>query len=90
VAFIDWSDAEGMLDLFQEFVRDERSECSGDAERRRFLTRLLDDVMSLQETKTGDALQRLRAIHDSIQEEFSADPATLHLADLIHELEGLA
>jgi len=78
-----------MLDLFSEFVRDERSECSGDAERRRFLDRLLDDVKSIREGETGDALPRLRVIHESIQDEFSEDPASLHLADLIQELEGL-
>ena len=90
MSFIDWSDAEGMVDLFQEFVRDELNDCSADAERQGFLNQLLEDVGSMREAKLVDAIQRLQAIQESIQGEFSADPASLHLADLIHELEGLA
>jgi len=78
-----------MIDLYREFVRDERNECPGDADRQRFLSRLLDDVAGLDEATPANALQGLRAIHDSIQDEFSADPAAAHLADLIHELEEL-
>jgi hypothetical protein len=89
MSFIDWSDAEGMLDLFQEFVRDEVSECLTDTERRRFLNRLLEDVGSIRDAKLVDAIARLREIQDSIQGEFSGDPAALHLADLIAELERL-
>lgn len=79
-----------MVDLFQEFVRDEVNGSLADAERQRFLSQLLEDVESAREAKVVDAIQRLRAIQDSIPGEFSADPASLHLADLIQELEGLA
>ena len=88
MTFIDWSDAAGMLDLYQEFVRDERNACPSDEDRQGFLSQLLDDVSSIREAEMADALQKLRAIHESIRDEFSADPASLHLGDLIHELEG--
>ena len=88
MTFIDWSDAEGMIDLFQEFVRDEHR--PADTERQRFLNQLLEDVGPLREGNFVDAIQRLRAIQESTPGEFSADPASLHLADLIQELEGLA
>ena len=90
MTFIDWSDAAGMLDLYQEFVRDERNACPSDEERQGFLSQLLDDVSSIREAEMVDALQKLRAIHESIRGEFSEDPASLHLVELIHELEGLA
>jgi hypothetical protein len=79
-----------MVDLFQEFVRDELNGSPADAERLEFLNRLLGDVGSLRETQLVDALPRLRAVQESIPGEFRADPASLHLADLIQELEGLA
>ena len=90
MTFIDWSDAEGMVDLFQEFIRDELNHRPADTERQRFLNQLLEDVRTMGEAKYVDAIQRLRAIQESIPGEFSADPASLHLADLIQELEGLA
>ncbi len=90
MTFIDWSDAEGMVDLFQEFVRDELNDSLADTERQGFLNQLLGDVTSVRETEFGDAIHRLRAIQESIPGEFSADPASAHLADLIQELEGLA
>jgi hypothetical protein len=89
VTFIDWSDAEGMIDLYQEFVRDEMSDVT-DLERRRFLGRVLGDVRSIREAGMSDALEKLRAVHDSIDGEFSSDPAATHLTDLIAELERLA
>ena len=89
MTFIDWSDAEGMVDLFQEFVRDEVNDSLADTERQRFLNQLLEDVGSMREAKSADAIRRLRAIQESIPGEFSADPASFHLADLIQELEGL-
>ena len=87
MTFIDWSDAEGMVDLFQEFVRDELA--SADPERKQFLNQLLGDVRSIREAKLVDAIEQLRALHDSIPDDFSADPASVHLSDLINELEGL-
>ncbi len=89
MTFIDWSDSEGMLDLFQEFLRDEMSACSADTERHRFLNQLAADVGSVREAGIEDAIPSLRTILESIQGEFRADPASLHLADLIGELEGL-
>jgi hypothetical protein len=89
LTFIDWSDSEGMIDLFQEFVRDELNDCSADTERRQFLNQLLVDVRSIREARPVDAIQRLRAVQESIQGEFSDDSVSLHLTDLIHELEGL-
>lgn len=89
MTFIDWSDAEGMVELFQEFVRDEMNDSLSDAERQAFLTQLLEDVESMREGNSGYVLQRLKAIQGSIPAEFNADPASLHLADLIQELEGL-
>ncbi len=90
MTIIDWSDAEGMIDLFQEFVRDELNHRPADTERQRFLNQLLEDVGPLREGNFVDAIQTLRAIQESTPGEFSADPASLHLADLIQELEGLA
>ena len=90
MTFIDWSDAEGMVDLFQEFLRDELNGCSADTERQRFLNQLLEDVTSVREAKLMDAIQGLRALQESISGEFSADQASMHLGDLIQELEGLA
>jgi hypothetical protein len=90
LTFIDWSDAEGMLELFQEFVRDELNDCLADTERQKFLNDLLEDVASIREANVGGAVRRLRAVQESIQDEFSGDPASAHLADLIEELEGLA
>ena len=79
-----------MVDLFQEFVRDEANGCPSDTERQTFLSDLLEEVTSIREAKAGDAIKKLRVIQESIPGEFSADPASLHLADLIEELEGLS
>ena len=87
MSFIDWSDAEGMIELFQEFIRDEWSDSLADTERREFLGDLLGEVGSMQKLTIVEALQKLREIHESIREEFRGDPASLHLSDLIHELE---
>jgi hypothetical protein len=87
VTFIDWSDAEGMIELFTDFVRDEWSNSSTDTERRDFLDDLLGEAESMQNLTPLETLQRLREIYDAIRREFRADPASLHLADLIQELE---
>jgi len=87
MTFIDWSDAEGMVELFQEFVRDEMNGCPSDTERQGFLDQLLEDVDAMREDEF--AIRKLRSVQESIPREFRADPASLHLADLIQELEGL-
>ena len=89
MSFIDWSDAEGMIELFKEFIRDEGRDSSADTERREFLDNLLGEVESMQQFTTVEALQQLREIHGAIRGEFRGDPASLHLSDLIHELEGI-
>jgi hypothetical protein len=89
MSFIDWSDTEGMIELFKEFIRDEWRDSSADMERREFLDYLLAEVESMQNFGTVETLQQLREIHESIRGEFRGDPASLHLADLIHELEGI-
>ena len=78
-----------MIELFQEFIRDEWSDSAADTERREFLDNLLGEVGSMQRLTTVEALQQLREIHESIRREFRDDPASLHLSDLIHELEGI-
>ena len=78
-----------MVDLFQESVRDEMNDSLADTERQRFLNQLIEDVESMREAKSVSVIPRLRAIQESIPVEFNADPASLHLADLIQELEGL-
>ena len=88
MTFIDWSDSEGMLELYQDFVRDEMNGSLADEERQRFLNQILGDVESIGED--GNTIERLREIRDSIQDEFTADPASTHLVDLIQELERLA
>jgi hypothetical protein len=87
MSFIDWSDAEGMIELFKEFIRDEWSDSLADTERREFLDDLLGEVGAMQKLTIVEALQKLREIHESIRGEFRSDPASLHLSDLIHELE---
>ena len=54
------------------------------------MQQLLAEVGCLRAVELVDAIQRLRALRDSIPDEFSADPVSVHLSDLIHELEGLA
>ena len=87
MSFIDWSDSEGMFDLFQEFIRDEMNESFDDPERQQFLRNLLAEISSLNQMTIADAILKLRTIHDSIPGEFQTDSAFLHLRDLITELE---
>jgi hypothetical protein len=89
MTFIDWSDAEGMVELFEEFIRDEMNDSSRDADRQQFLGNLLGDMERIREVGMEGAIQRLRTIHESLQEDFREDPASLHLADLIDELERI-
>ena len=89
MTFIDWSDAEGMVELFEEFIRDEMNDSLKDTERQQFLSHLLGDMEAIREVGMEDAIQRLRTIQESLREEFRADPVSLHLADLIEELERI-
>jgi molecular chaperone DnaK (HSP70) len=89
MTFIDWSDAEGMVELFEEFIRDEMNDSLSDTERQQFLSNLLGDVERIREVGMEGAIQRLRTIQESLQEDFREDPASLHLADLIDELERI-
>lgn len=89
MTFIDWSDSEGMFDLLVEFIRDEMSDSRGDANRQQFLAQLLTKVSALNEVAVANAGKMLRAIQDSIDEEFKQDPVFLHITDLINELERI-
>ena len=89
MTFIDWSDSEGMFDLLVEFLRDEMSDSHGDANRQQFLAQLLTKVSALNEVTVANAGKTLRAIQDSIDEEFKQDPVFLHITDLINELERI-
>jgi hypothetical protein len=90
MTFIDWSDAEEMLDLLMEFVRDANNECGDDIARRRFLSQLLVDLKDvtaeLPNVPRDRFIQSLQAVYDSIDEEFKQDPVTGHIADCIVEL----
>lgn len=91
MSFIDWSDSEGMLALLIEFVVDERNECRGDVRRQQFLTDLLVSLTALEEqfaTISGtEAIDELRTIHSSIDQEFKDDPVIVHVKAYIEELE---
>jgi hypothetical protein len=89
MSFIDWSDSQGMFDLFKEFIRDEINDSFTDPARQQFLSQLLTEVSSANEVTIPNAVKKLRAIQDSIQEEFKADSVYLHLIDLINELERI-
>lgn len=78
-----------MLDLFIEFIRDEMNDSHVDAERQEFLGYLLKKVRAANELSVTETIKKLRAIQDSIDEEFQTDPVFLHITDFIHELEGL-
>ena len=78
-----------MVELFEEFIRDEMNDSLKDTEREQFLSHLLGDMEPIREAGMEDAIQRLRTIQESLREEFRADLVSLHLADLIDELEAL-
>jgi hypothetical protein len=89
MTFIDWSDSEGMFDLLIEFIRDEMNDSSGDASRQQFLGHLLTKVSAATEVTVADAIKKLAAIQDSIDEEFKTDPVFLHITDFMNELERI-
>lgn len=90
MTFIDWSDSEGMFDLFIEFIRDEMNDSLEDPHRQQFLGYLLGKVRSASNERTlGDAIQKLTAIESSIDEEFKTDTVVVHIIDFINELERI-
>jgi hypothetical protein len=92
MVFVDFSDAEDMLELLVEYMTDE---CSAAEEpgRRRFLATLLESVTQLQEASATmsapERLQSLRDLHSAVDPEFEADPVVQHLVDCAAELERL-
>jgi hypothetical protein len=92
MGFVDFSDAEDMLELLVEYVTDE---CSGaeDPQRRRFLSGLLESVTQLQEgaatMSAAERIECLRDLHASVDPEFGADPVVQHLQDCAAELTRL-
>jgi hypothetical protein len=89
MSFIDWSDPEGMFDLFIEFIRDEINDSSGDAARQQFLQHLFKKVSTTESGTVADAIKTLKAIQNAIDEEFKTDPVALHMTDFINELERI-
>lgn len=91
MTFIDWSDDEGIFGLLLEFVRDESNQTGDDPRRRRFLAELLKKLHRANERSEGrsktDLIRHLKTIYDSIDAEFKNDPAVIHIADCIQELE---
>lgn len=88
MTFIDWSDPEGLLELLSEFVRDETDECT-DGDRKLFLADLLARINDLVEESSDArvATNRLRIIHNSMDEKFLDDPVSVHIRDCIEELD---
>ena len=93
MSFIDWSDAEEMLGLLVEFVKDERGETGDDPTRGRFLARLIADLTALQDrmdTMTPrEGIDALEAVQDSIEEEFGNDPVVEHIGACVEELRRI-
>jgi hypothetical protein len=91
MTFIDWSNTEELLGLLIEYVRDAKSECRRDIERRQFLSKLLLQLTSLSDNLTTISLKEaangLRKIYNSIHTEFQEDPVATHILDCIHEFE---
>lgn len=79
-----------MLGLLLDFVADERTDCEGDPERRRFLADLSAQLRGLEarlaETSASVAAQGLKDIYESVGPEFAGDPVMAHLQDCIEEL----
>jgi hypothetical protein len=93
MTFINWSDSEEMVALLTEFVQDERRESQGDQARETFLAGLLEELTQLNEQftiiSTDGAIQKLRSIQHSLNQEFSEDPVIAHLEACIEELERI-
>lgn len=93
MTFINWSDSEEMIALLTEYVADERSESRSDRPREGFLADLLRELTQLNEQSgaisTDRIIERLRAIRDSVDPEFSEDPILVHVDACIEELERI-
>src|SRR5687767_4657438 len=93
MTFINWSDSEEMIGLLTEYVADERSASGSDGAREVFLDDLLQELTQLNEEfatiSTDRTIERLRAIQDSVNPEFSEDPVLVHVAACIEELERI-
>lgn len=91
MAFVDWSDPEGMFGLLLDFVADERAECEEDPERQRFLSGLLAQLRPLEaglaEISAFVLVQELKDAYEFVGPEFASDPVLAHLQDCIEELE---
>jgi len=91
VTFIDLTDAEGMIGLYVELVADERAECQEDPDRLRFVEDLLTQLRSveadLDQTSISATLQKLKALRESVDHDFTHDPVVVHLDDLAEEIE---
>ena len=92
--FIDWADPEEMFGLLVEFVQDERNDETRDPARRRFLSKLSDDLSAHQEQFGSlphvDRMRALRDIQQSIDKAFTDDPVVEHLVACGNELERIA
>jgi len=93
MTFIDWSDADEMFGLLCEYIADERAYAKGDAERRRFLAELGDELADLAQEFSvlpeADAIAKLQEIHRSQPAEFADDHVLVHVHDCIAELERI-
>jgi hypothetical protein len=92
MAFIDWTDPEEMVGLLVEYVADEASE-TREPTRRAFLVRLKQQLQALrdvfQDLSPSEAINELRIIRQSIDDEFEADSVVEHLSACIEELERI-
>ncbi len=93
MTFIDWSDAEEMVGLLEEYVADEESDERSDRDRAKFL-RELSSALRVIASQTPDVpveqtIASLRTIRESQLREFAGDAALVHLDDCIEELERL-
>lgn len=93
MTFIDWSDPEAMLGLLVEWAADERMASAGDSPRGHFLAGLSADLSALadryDDTPPDELIASLRALYEARNDEVPGDPALVHLADCIEEIERL-
>lgn len=92
MTLINWSDPEEMVGLLTEFVADERRERVDEA-REAFLSDLLEELAQwsgeFATISTDQAIEKLRVIRDSLDQEFSEDPVVVHLEACIEELKRI-
>ena len=89
VPLIDWSDSEGLLELLSEYVRDEITQCRKDANRKKFLARLLSKINAFigQSDDARTIARHLRLLRKSVPQQFAEDPVSVHIDDCIQELD---